>query len=116
MAFDSRTRGFTLLILVGFGVAFGALALTFAVWQAAGGHGSYLPAKLLFPFSMLSSVLSGHVDAVGIVFALCQWPIYGAIVGGVPAPKRHKALVALALIHATAVVTCFQFVNPEIFH
>ena len=102
-------------VLVGCGLAFGALALTFSVWQAAGGHGSYLPAKLLFPFSMLTTILDQHLNVTGAVLAVAQWPIYGAILGSVSARNRQNAAFALAVVHAVAVVACFMFVSPEIF-
>jgi hypothetical protein len=75
----------------------GALIATFA---AGGGHGTYLPAKILFPFAMLLSVFGSSITAPYMVAALLQFPIYGLVLGAAVGSRSFKALaVALACSH-----------------
>ena len=49
----------------------------FAVLLAGGGHGTYLPAKLLFPYTMISAFWFGRITVPLIVFSIIQFPVYG---------------------------------------
>lgn len=91
----------TRLVLVPF--LFGVLALVLAGIAAAGGHGSYLPASLLFPFSMLLAVPTGHISARAIALALAQYPLYGWVLSRARShgSLRH-ARFFLAMLHCVA--------------
>jgi hypothetical protein len=90
------------------GVLLGGVATVVSVAAAGGGHGSYLPAKLFFPFTMLSTVHFEVITESFIVLALAQFPLYGAGIG--LAGGRGKSVrvgAVIALLHVIAVVVCF---------
>ena len=82
------------------GVVTGAVALWISVAAAAGGHGTYLPAALLFPFTMGLAVLAGSITPPLVALAFAQYPLYGwlAIRKG-----TRKSTLRLLAIHVSAV-------------
>ena len=89
-----------LLILTPF-----ALLAGFA--SAGAGHGNYLLAKIVFPYTMLSTLVFDVITAPFLVLAFVQFPIYGAVLGlsnqrGV----LRYALLSLSIVHLGAVVMC----------
>ncbi len=92
--------------LGGAGVGLGALV--FAGWLAVWGHGTYLPAMLLFPYSMGGAVALGGIGPALLVLAVVQYPVYGALVGAVSEPSGRRAilrmLISLHLLAAVATV------------
>jgi|SRR5688572_19846029 hypothetical protein len=61
---------------VGFAVTFPAVFL--AIISAGAGHGDYLWARLLFPYSMVLAMLTGSIGPISIGVAFIQFPVYGA--------------------------------------
>jgi len=95
-------------ILVALGSAAGGiLALAIAVLCAGAGHGTYLPAMLLFPYAMLMSVGGHTITNDAIVLGLLQYPGYGLFLGvcGLVGKFRIAATI-LAAIHMLALVAC----------
>jgi hypothetical protein len=70
------------------GLIAGALAAFVAVSAAGGGHGTYLPAAILFPFTMLISAVLGRIPACLAAVALVQFPIYGLLLAIDQSPRR----------------------------
>src|SRR4051812_28757256 len=92
------------------GALVGLIALAPLFWivvvAAGGGHGTYIPAKLFFPFSMLLAG-NGPIGPASLVVAALQWATYGAVIGG--ASKRpFMARGLLAAVHAMAVLVCLS--------
>ena len=88
------------------GTAIAAIAASAAVASAGGGHGSYSAAKLLFPFTMLLTRLSGDVITYPLMgLALVQFPFYGWLAASFP---RQRTWLALTLVHVAAVLVCFS--------
>ena len=52
------------------------LSLFLVVSFAGGGHGTYLPAKLMYPFSMLAAEFEGQIGFGAIMLAIVQIPTY----------------------------------------
>ena len=77
----------------------GIVAFMVAVVAAGSGHGTYLPAKCLFPYTMLSTRWTESITTPFIVVALLQFPVYGIIL----AKANTKQKVALALCVVTAI-------------
>ena len=50
-----------------------------AVNIAGGGHGSYLPAVIFFPWAIFLSLQFNHFNSAAFVLATIQWPIYGIV-------------------------------------
>lgn len=90
------------------------LFLFAAVASAGAGHGSYLLAKLLFPFTMFSTLMFGSIIAPAIVLAVLQFPFYGFILGraSVKGSFRTRAAVLL-VIHVLAVAVCFILIGEN---
>ena len=86
-------------------VVFGAVAAFATVGAAAGGHGTYLPAKVFFPFAMLSSLVTG--SGLALVVAVLQFPIY-AVASAVAILRRRtrRTVAALVLLHVLAAAAC----------
>ena len=85
-----------------------------AVGSAGAGHGSYLLAKILFPFTMLSTLVFGSIIAPAIALAVFQFPFYGFILGreNVKGTVGTRATVLL-LIHLLAVASCFILIGDN---
>jgi hypothetical protein len=90
------------------------LFLLAAVASAGAGHESYLLAKILFPFTMLSTLVFGSIIAPAIALAVFQFPFYGFILGkaNVKGSFRTRAAVLL-LIHILAVAACFILIRDN---
>ena len=91
------------------GLLFGALAAFVSMGAAGAGHGSYVPAAILFPYTMSISALVGSIAPVLVALALMQYPIYGALIALVHRSKSvwfglgctHIVSVAAALFLMT---------------
>lgn len=101
-----------------FGLALGvlvALPCAFVAAAAAGaGHGTYLPARLFFPITMLSTSLCGPITAPFIAVALLQFPIYGLALGYCHRASRlRRGLAALSAVHFIAVTLSLVIPNTN---
>ena len=107
-----KTLLFSILLSIGGLIAgwFAGYVLWFCVTIFMGaGHGSYLPARLLFPYTMAATHWGDHrISGDGFFAGLVSFAAYGAIIGA-GLLTRHRKSVALAIlaIHAVAVVVCF---------
>jgi len=96
------------------GLFIGILAAWFALAAAGGGHGTYVPAAILFPFTMLISVKVGIISPVLLAGALAQYPIYGFLLAIGRHPRWRWA--GLACVHMVfAVAAYFLVKGSEIF-
>jgi hypothetical protein len=84
------------------------LCLLVTIFFAGGGHGTYIPAKIIFPFTMLLAKLTNEINFIGIILALIQIPIYNRIL--MNKPKWKYLLIG---IHLFAVILCFYFNNDS---
>jgi len=90
------------------------LFLLAAVASAGAGHGSYLVAKILFPFTMLSTLVFGSIIAPTIALAVLQFPFYGFILGKANVHGSLPARAAmLLLMHVLAVAACFILIGDS---
>lgn len=83
----------------------------FVSWLVtAGGHGTYVPAALLFPGALLLAIESTVISNSVLSIAAAQWPLYGAIVGFATSRGHKKeAIVCLGVVHLLLVAACFLF-------
>jgi len=90
------------------------LFLLAAVASAGAGHGSYLLAKILFPFTMLSTLVFSSIIVPAIALAVLQFPFYGFILGraNVKGSLGTRAAVLL-LIHVLGVAACFILIGDN---
>src|SRR5262245_34187547 len=101
-------------IAIGIGITPGVAM--FAAISAGAGHGNYVLARLFFPYTMLLTLVAGNRITVPlIVLALCQFPIYGAVIG-ISAQKLWVAIAAGSVIliaHTVATAFCFSGTLPN---
>ena len=83
---------------------FVALGLV-SLFAAGGGHGSYLPLKLVFPFSMLSTLLTESIAGPANALAIIQVVVYaGAIADSTRQGVFTTLLKCLIGLHCFGVV------------
>ncbi len=83
------------------------LALFLGIASAGAGHGDYFWAKIIFPYTMLSTALFHSIPAPFILLAILQFPLYGLILAFAGERKRLGLLViVLAVVHILAAGLC----------
>jgi hypothetical protein len=100
----SSLAGFGLGVLISI-----PLVLLAVVW-AAGGHGTYALAKILFPIPLIFAVIHGSIAPPIVGLALVQFPLYGLIYGALYRSRyfRYYA-IGLAIIHSLlAIIVILQ--------
>jgi hypothetical protein len=77
--------------------------------SAAGGHGNYWAAKIIFPWAILVASISDRFVPVAIGTALLQFPIYAAI------SKRRKRTTAVLMCvsHVLAIVAATFYASDS---
>ena len=75
---------------------------------AGGGHGTYIPAKIIFPFTMLLANLYNEIGVIGFIIAIIQIPIYSRIL--ISKPKWKYFVFG---IHLIGIALCFYFNNDS---
>jgi hypothetical protein len=86
--------------------------LFLAVISAGAGHGNYFFAKVLFPFTMLSTIGFHSITAPFMLLAIVQFPIYGIVLGRVRRRERLRRMsIWLITLHSLAVLACLLFVD-----
>lgn len=88
------------------------VAIFMAMLFAGPGHGSYAPARIIFPFTMLSTIFHENIRGVYILLGLIQFPAYGLIASSVKNTKMFKPTIGLlCIIHVVVVIIVFKFHN-----
>jgi hypothetical protein len=110
-----RQRRYILVGTLG-GVALGAASIVIAVAYAGGGHGTYAPAKILFPYTMcLAMAIAGSITPPLMALALLEFPLYGFSIGRAASRGQTKTVVYLIIIlHTLTWVLCL-FVKSDTF-
>ncbi len=107
-----KALDFTIPVLVSLVVT--PLFLFAAAVTTGGGHGSYVLAKILFPFTMLSTVFFGSIVAPFIAIAILQFPIYGLLLGRANVKGEITRWgTGLLVIHLLVVLACFLLVGKS---
>jgi len=79
------------------------LILTFTVLSMGGGHGFFWPAKIIYPYSMIISVLNNQIGILAIILAVIQVPIYGILIC-----KKSKWNYIILGIHIISAIVCLN--------
>lgn len=96
------------------GICATPVALSIGGFSAGAGHGGYLLAKLLFPFTMLSTVTVGSITMPLFLLALAQFPTYGWLIGsGVRAGTKNLRLWFSVTVHVSTVALNFIIPNSN---
>ena len=87
------------------------LAIVAAIASAGAGHGTYVMAKLLFPYTMLLSRLNGDIITHPLLaLAFVQFPLYGLAAASFNTPR---SLGFILLLHAVFAAACFSGALPN---
>jgi hypothetical protein len=101
-----------LLLIAGaaIGIAVTPPAVNAAIASAGGGHGHYVAARILFPFTMLLSETTGSIELPWQILGIVQFPAYGAIIGFSCNSLKRAAWAACIIftLHVLAVAICFS--------
>ena len=95
------------------GIAAGAVSLIISVYAAGAGHGSYIPAVLLFPYTMLTTRVTGVISPFAIVLAAIQFPLYGIAIARAGAAGRRRRTMGLILVHGAGVLAAFVLLRGD---
>jgi hypothetical protein len=88
--------------------------LYLGIASGGAGHGHYLLAKILFPFTMLSTRAFGSIVAPFILLAIIQFPLYGFILGSANVKGRmFLSFIGVFLIHLLAASACFVVLSEN---
>lgn len=92
------------------------ICLFLGIASAGAGHGNYFLAKLLFPFTMLSTVPLGLITTPFILLALAQFPVYGMILGHANEKGRFMRVASVVLlIHALTAAACLRLIGGNFY-
>ena len=91
------------------GAAITPFALAVAVESGGGGHGDYLLAKFLFPYTMILAGLVGRITYPLIALALVQFPLYGLATGSF---NSRRTAICLLVLHSIVAFLCFSSLLP----
>jgi hypothetical protein len=100
-----KALGFWKPVIVSLAVT--PVALLLGIASAGAGHGNYFWAKILFPYTMLSTFLFESITAPFILLAIVQFPLYGFLLAFASGRKRLGSLaIGLAVAHILAAALC----------
>jgi len=102
-----RMRHLTLVGLC-LGTVIAAPAILIAIGSGGAGHGSYIAARVLFPFSMLLTLFEDRIGPVAIGAGLLQFPLYGVLIGRALALKSYGKICVVMATHVVAALACFS--------
>jgi hypothetical protein len=103
---SDRRRRVLIAAIIGtvLAVVFGLTSLV----ATAGGHGTYVPAALFFPITLLLAIQIGVVSNAVLFVGVLQWSLY-AVTVSLAADRNctKKAILCLGVVHTLLVVVCF---------
>lgn len=71
-------------------------------------------AKVLFPFTMLSTISFATITLPFLIIGLLQFPVYGLILGdSIRKGKLLQSIAAIVAIHVLTVSACFYFIGES---
>ncbi|HBV15162.1 MAG TPA: hypothetical protein DEB71_07460 [Chryseobacterium carnipullorum] len=82
-------------------ILFSLLTLPLAalsVLFGGGGHGSYFPLLLFFPFGLIGTLFNEEIFFLFVILGLVQLPIYGLLLDRCPVRKGVPVILGLHII------------------
>lgn len=80
----------------------------FVTISMGGGHGTFMFAKIIYPYSMSMVLLENKINALPMILAVIQIPVYGIILY-----QKHKSRYLILGIHFIAILVCF-YINGTV--
>ena len=94
------------------GAMVGFLLWFFVTLFIEAGHGTYFPAKLLFPYTIAATRWTHEITATSIVAGYVLYSAYGLVLGlALPTSQRKKVSAIIGAIHAIAFVACLALAD-----
>jgi len=104
------TKHWRQLIGIATGIAITPIAIAFAAESGGGGHGDYLLAKLLYPYTMLLTRVADDTITYPLIgLAFLQFPLYGLAASSFNTPR---SIAVIAFIHVACAGLCFTALLP----
>ena len=72
---------------------------------AGGGHGTYIPAAVFFPFSMIVAEHAGTIGMIPLCMAAVQFPAYALVMA------RHKKGIYYPIFAAHLIAVAIAILN-----
>jgi hypothetical protein len=109
------SKSIAYIITAGFalGVVLELPMIMVAIMSGGAGHGDYVAARVLFPASMLLTLVEGQIGVLSIAVALLQFPIYGALLASSIVRWNYLPAGAVAFVHLIAAIACFGGALPD---
>jgi hypothetical protein len=76
--------------------------LIITIFSVGGGHGTFVIAKIIFPFSMLLAYVFNKIGIISMLLAILQIPIYSYLYKSKPNGKYF-----IIGLHILAIILCF---------
>jgi uncharacterized membrane protein len=83
--------------------------LLVGIASAGSGHGDYLWTKVLFPYTMFSTIFLHSITTVFVVIALAQFPVYGLVLCLIH-EKKYMGF-AIVAVHAVFAALCLLLIG-----
>jgi len=80
---------------------FTPLLVLLVVFFMGGGHGTYLPSIILFPFGMIGTTFQQSITALFTILGIVQFPVYGYLLDIL---KHNKLKHLILIFHILLVV------------
>jgi hypothetical protein len=104
-----------MLLLIGGFILITPVALFLGVLSGGAGHGDYVLAKILFPYTMLLAQISGTISPILVIIAILQFPAYGILTYIFSEPRRRygdSMIMMLMVVHVClAMYACMNSGN-----
>lgn len=84
------------------------LLLLIVIFLMGGGHGTYIPADVLFPFGMIGTVFQDEITTPFIILGFIQFPVYGYLLDRT---KNNKLKYCIPIIHFVLMIVIFFNTN-----
>jgi len=95
-----------------FGILIEVFLLVICIFLMGGGHGTYIPTKLFFPYTMLSTIGNESMSTFFIIIGLSQYPMYGLIIQYAKSEKsKTSRFFTILVVHIIAVILVFALQN-----
>lgn len=86
------------------------LLLVICVFPAGGGHGTYIPAIIFFPFGLISFILFDELITPFIILAILQFPLYGILLDyNIGKGKKRLIINSICIAHIVLTIVIFLF-------
>ena len=73
-----------------------------------GGHGTYVPTMILFPYGMIGTTFQQSLTAPFTILGIVQFPVYGYLLDIL---KDNKLKYLILIFHILLVIIVLNFTN-----